>query len=131
MMEAAVVLNLKGENIYDWTPANRTAGSLPDSLTLWEVLWKNKDDLSGVAHSHPGYGDTGPSMEDLTTFAALESALADRLDWWITTGDRMVLVRWVGPDELDYAVLPVTQQPPWLYRLRTLSGYGEPYQNQM
>ena len=131
MMEAAVVLNRRGENIYDWTPFNRTAGSLPDSQTLWDVLWANKDDLSGVAHSHPGYGDTGPSMEDLTTFAAIESALADRLDWWIATGDRLVLVRRVGPDELDYSVLPVSQQPPWLHRLRTLSGYEGLAQNQM
>ena len=42
-------------------------------------------DLAGVAHSHPGGGIPTPSWEDLTTFAAVEDGLGQRLVWWIVS----------------------------------------------
>lgn len=124
MREAAIVLDKSGSPLHIHTPEDRTAVKVPDSLDLWTVLWDNMENLSGVAHSHPGYGleGLGPSYEDVTTFQPCEAALG-RLDWWIANGDSLILVRWVGPDLLDYAHLPVLMEPPWVHTLRKISGY--------
>lgn len=123
MMEAGVLLDLKGEAIYWHMPHNRSMGALPDSVDLWNIIWTNRDNISGFAHSHPGYGNTGPSWTDLTTFAAIESGLGKRLDWWITSGNRMILCRYCGPGEHDYSVVPITMCPDWVSHLREVSGY--------
>jgi len=124
MMEAGVVLDLTGEPLFWHTPRDRSVGALPDSVDLWSIFWENRYNISGFAHSHPGYGMTGPSMTDLTTFAAVESGLGKRLDWWITSGNSMVLVRWSGPERLDYTTVEVTQQPQWVEDLREISTYN-------
>jgi hypothetical protein len=120
MMEAAVVIDRDGAPIHWHTPPGRTAGSLPDSRELWDVLWESRDRLAGVAHSHPGGGIPGPSHEDLTTFSAVELALGLRLDWWITSSDAIVVVRWRGPDRYDYVAEEVGVTPAWVERLRRL-----------
>ena len=68
----------------------------------------------------------GPSYEDVTTFAAVESALAARLEWWIITCDRVAVVFWGGPDKLDYKVRAIdpNNEPDWVPRLRGVS-YGK------
>jgi hypothetical protein len=123
MMEAGVLLDLKGEAIYWHTPHNRSVAALPDSVDLWNIIWSNRENVSGFAHSHPGYGSTGPSWTDLTTFEAVESGLGKRLDWWITSGNRMFLCRYCGPDKHDYSVVQVTMCPDWVGHLREISGY--------
>jgi len=120
MMEAGVVIDRDGEPIHWHVPAGRTAGSLPDSRELWDVLWSNRDRLAGVAHSHPGGGIPGPSHEDVTTFSAVELALGRRLDWWITSADAVVVLRWQGPDKYDYRAERVDPEPAWTARLRLL-----------
>lgn len=120
MREAAVVVGL-GKALYWHLPIGRTASALPDSQALWAFLWDHRSVVEGVAHSHPGKGDPHPSMEDLTTFSALELGLGRRLSWWITSEDRLVKVRWVGPDTYAYRVESTTEHPEWLDRLRTLS----------
>lgn len=121
MIEAGALLNLDGEAIYWHLPPGRTGGSLPDSRDLWDVIWENRKAISGFAHSHPGSGVPGPSYTDVTTFAAIEAGLGQRLDWWIISSDAACLVSWIGPGRLDYAVLPVRQHMPWSPRLRELS----------
>jgi len=121
MMEAGVLLDKKGEALYWHLPNNRSGGALPDSVDLWSVIWENRDNISGFAHSHPGFGRTGPSHTDLTTFAAIEAGLGKRLDWWIASGDSMILLRY--HDELDYIQVDVTMNPPWVDRLRGESNY--------
>jgi hypothetical protein len=120
MMEAAVVIDEAGEPIHWHVPPGRTAGSLPDSRQLWDVLWTNRERLRGVAHSHPGGGKPGPSWEDITTFSAVELALGRRLDWWITSADAVVVVRWVGPDKYAYGAELLATEPSWVARLREL-----------
>jgi hypothetical protein len=119
-MEAGVVLDREGLPLHWHVPAGRTTGSLPDSRELWDVLWANRNALSGFAHSHPGSGIPGPSHEDVTTFSAVELALGRRLDWWITSGDAVVVVRWRGPGSYDYAAELVAEEPAWASRLRVL-----------
>lgn len=123
MMEAGVLLDERGDALYWHIPNNRSGGALPDSVDLWSVIWENREIISGFAHSHPGFGRTGPSYTDITTFAAIEAGLGKRLDWWITSGDGMVLVRWNGPGTLDYFRLDVTMEPDWVHELRRVSTY--------
>jgi hypothetical protein len=104
-------------------PEGRNAAYLPDSRTLWDEIWNNRERVLGFAHSHPGSGIPGPSYEDLTTFAAVESALGKRLFWWITNSDVLVRIFWIGPNKLDYHVTLVYDKPVWLSRLRQESEY--------
>jgi hypothetical protein len=126
MIEAGVVIDKSGEPLFWHLPPGRTAGSLPDSRPLWDVLWDafNADTLLGFAHSHPGSGVPGPSYSDVTTFAAVEAALGKRLDWWITSSDRVVQLRWAGPDKLSYRSTLV-ETPSWAAELRRLSQEGQ------
>jgi len=127
MIEAGVVVDKNEKPLFWHLPEGRTAGSLPDSRTLWQVLWDAfKDDtLLGFAHSHPGSGVPGPSYSDVTTFAAVEAAIGKRLDWWITSSDHMVLLRWGGPDKISYRATIVTEAPSWAAELRRLSQEGQ------
>lgn len=98
--------------------------SIPDSAELWQKIWDHRSELLGIAHSHPGSGDTGPSYEDLTTFSAVEAALGRRLEWWITTSDTLVLCYWWGPGSLDYSVShDFGVYEAWLPKLREHSLY--------
>lgn len=101
-MESAVVVNLEGQAIYWHLPEGRSVAYLPDSRNLWDVIWENRDNLKGIAHSHPGGGTPGPSHEDVTTFAAVEAALGKRLTWWIMSRDQLVVIEWAGPGKYDY-----------------------------
>lgn len=127
MIEAGVVIDKGGQPLFWHLPEGRTAGSLPDSRTLWEVIWDSfkADSLLGFAHSHPGSGVPGPSYSDVTTFAAVEAALGKRIDWWITSSDHMILLRWGGPDKISYHSTIVTEAPSWVAELRRLSQEGQ------
>lgn len=123
MMEAAVVVSLDGEPLCWHAPPGRSVAYLPDSRDLWEIIWEHRENLLGVAHSHPGSGRPGPSYEDVTTFAAIESALGRRLTWWITSRDVLVKLWWSGPDPLQYA-LQVQEDDAaskWIDELRRIS----------
>ena len=127
MIEAGVVIDKHKKPLFWHLPEGRSAGSLPDSRTLWEVFWDafKLDTLLGFAHSHPGSGVPGPSYSDVTTFAAVEAALGRRLDWWITSSDHVVLIHWFGPDKLSYRAEMVTEAPSWVAELRRLSQRGQ------
>lgn len=123
MIEAGVVIDKGGQPLFWHLPEGRTAGSLPDSRTLWQVIWSafKENTLLGFAHSHPGSGVPGPSYSDVTTFAAVEAALGKRLDWWITSEDHLILLRWSGPDRFAYRATVPMEEPPWVTELRRLS----------
>lgn len=104
-MEQGVLINNKGRPIYWHSPRGRTIAYLPDSRTLWDIIWENRNQLWGFAHSHPGGGIPEPSFEDLTTFAAVESALGRRLFWPIISQDAVIICIWVGPGKLDYHII--------------------------
>lgn len=127
MIEAGVVIDKLGQPLFWHLPEGRTGGSLPDSRTLWQVMWDafKEDTLLGFAHSHPGSGVPGPSYSDVTTFAAIEAAIGKRLDWWITSSDHVVLVRWSGPDKISYRATIVTEALSWVAELRRLSQEGQ------
>jgi len=124
-MEAGVVVGYNEEELFWHLPKGRTAGSLPDSRELWDVIWTNRKVIQGIAHSHPGSGCPGPSQEYLTTFSAVEAALGRRLEWWITSSDTLVVLRrkHVGP---GYSLSLVRREvePGWIRRLREESRHA-------
>jgi hypothetical protein len=120
-VEAAVLIDKIGHAIYWHAPIDRTIASIPDSHDLWATIWKNRENLGGIAHSHPGSGKPGPSHTDLTTFAAIEAGLGKRLDWWITSKDCLIIIRW-STDEKKYSYSNVLwYKPNWLGGLRRIS----------
>jgi hypothetical protein len=121
VIEVGVVVGLDGQPLMWHQPDGRDGGSIPDSRELWQVLWNNRDMIAGFAHSHPGFGVPGPSYKDVTTFAAIEAGLGKRLQWWITSADKLSVVRWKGPERLSYEAKLVLDEPDWVLRLRQLS----------
>lgn len=120
--EAGAVIGRNGEVLHWHLPGDRTAGSLPDSRNLWDVFWEHRDNVLGFAHSHPGSGTPSHSHTDVTTFDAIEKALGRRLQWWITSEDRIVICcegvdRWQSTDVTGAKF-------PWLEELRAHSYYG-------
>lgn len=85
MIETAMVFTESGAILYWHDIDGRTENSIPDSRKLWDVLWRCRDHLGGVAHSHPWNGPSAPSYTDLTTFRAIEAALGRKLLWPIVT----------------------------------------------
>jgi hypothetical protein len=123
MREAGAVVNKSGEVIYWHVPNDRGIGALPDSRDLWDIIWENRVDIAGFAHTHPGSGTPQPSHTDLTTFAAIEAALGKRLVWWIFTSDMVSTIVWLGPEKLGYkgAAQRSNLGFDWVDRLRELS----------
>jgi hypothetical protein len=125
MKEAGVLINLEGEVLYWHLPEDRQSVILPDSPTLWDIIWTNRAYITGFAHSHPGNGWPGPSQMDLTTFKAIEDGIGRNLKWWITSSDHLVVIR-RNPDEGEgkpkYLIRKLDTEPSWVRKLRELSG---------
>lgn len=121
MIETGVVVTGEGP-VYWHLPEGRSGGSLPDSRTLWDVLWDNRNaPFLGFAHSHPGSGIPGPSWTDVTTFSGVERGLGRRLTWWITSSTHMIGLNYEGPDKYEYKAFSVTTEPEWAAKLREYS----------
>jgi len=121
MIEAGVLIAKNGEPIHWHLPPGRTSGSIPDTRTLWDVIWENRDYVLGFAHSHPGGGVPSPSLTDLTTFAAIEAALGRRLLWWITSSEHSIRLDWCGPEKTDYGIMTSSFTPDWVDELHKAS----------
>lgn len=122
MLEAGVVVAVDGAPLHWHLPPDRSVAYLPDSVSLWDVLWDNRSMVKGFAHSHPGSGMPYPSGTDISTFEALESGLGKRLDWWITSSDTVILLRWCSETKA-YTGEVVDGDLPWLSALRERSVY--------
>jgi hypothetical protein len=57
-----------------WADASDSPVALPDSRARWEAIWRHRDELDVIAHSHPA-GPAAFSAEDESTMRALDSAL--------------------------------------------------------
>src|SRR3989344_2461914 len=77
--EVGLVFDRQGRTIH-WF-GGHSPGFIPDSRSLWDVLWENRDRLGGVGHTHPRDGPATPSHTHLTTFDAVERALGKQLLW--------------------------------------------------
>ncbi len=92
MMEVALVFDLNGNTIHWHEPPGRSGGSIPDTRSLWDILWENRERLGGVAHTHPWDGPAYPSHTDLTTFDAIERGLGKHLLWPVVTFTEVLYV---------------------------------------
>ena len=111
--EVACVIGAQGQ-VLGWFEGSY--GQVPDSQALWLLLWEQRENVVGVAHTHPGRGVPTPSYEDTSTWEAVEAALGHSLLWWISSADTL---RWWCSEHPP--LLPPT---PWVDELRERSQYG-------
>jgi hypothetical protein len=102
------------ENRVLWSDAGTSPVALADSRARWEEIWRLRDELVEIAHSHP-VGPLAFSHEDETTMAALLVALPRPLRFSVVAPAGM-LVRVDGRD------IAIEEEPPWAARLRRESG---------
>src|ERR1700690_117395 len=57
-----------------WSDAGDSAAALPDTRERWDAIWRLRDEIEELAHSHPA-GPLGFSHEDETTMQALTVGL--------------------------------------------------------
>jgi hypothetical protein len=98
-----------------WSDASSSPTALPDSRARWEAIWRHRDELEEIAHSHP-VGPTAFSLEDETTMSALVIALGRGLRFSVVS-PQGVRVRGADGEErmLDH-------EPDWAAALRADSG---------
>ena len=90
-----------------------TRASIPDSHERWQIIWDHRNEITEIAHSHPGdFLDF--SKEDLTTMEAVEAGIGRTLVWSIIT-ENGFLSRIDGTDTRR------SDQPWWVEFLRRLS----------
>jgi hypothetical protein len=93
-----------------------SATRIPDSLERWETIWRHRNEITEIVHSHPDdYLDF--SREDLTTMEAVEAGTGKKFTWSIVT-KREFLSRNGSLDTRR------NDSPWWLDLMRTLS-YGQ------
>jgi hypothetical protein len=98
-----------------WADASDTPAALPDSRERWEAIWKYRDELEVIAHSHP-MGPSAFSAEDESTMEALDSALGKVMRYMVVA-PRVTIAK-AGTS----AVEPVSPEPWWAALLRLASG---------
>ncbi len=101
-----------------WAERSTDPAALPDSRARWEAIWRYREDLAIVAHTHP-HGPAAPSSTDRSTMEGVDAALGRALDYAVVTPDAVLLCRdgetWIEQDE-----------PWWVWLLRTTSGLTVP-----
>jgi len=98
-----------------WREESASPVALPDSRARWHAIWRHRDRLAEIAHSHP-YGPLAFSAEDLTTMAAIDAALGRPLRYAVVTATAVLRRAPGGP------ALVHTDEPAWVAQLRAASG---------
>ena len=75
-----------------------SATRIPDDRERWVIIWEYRDEITEIAHSHPGEF-LGFSHEDLTTMEAVEAGTGRAFTWSIVSKTRL-LSRKNGQDRL-------------------------------
>ncbi len=94
--------------------ASASAFALPDSRARWEALWRYRNELELIVHSHPS-GPHAFSHEDETTMAAVEAALGRSLGWAVLSPSGLLVRR-------DGSEATSTERPFWVRLLELASG---------
>lgn len=93
-----------------WADASDSASALPDSRARWEAIWRHRDELEAIVHSHPA-GPAAFSAEDRSTMQAIDSALGRPLRYCV-----------VAPCVTFDDTGPLSPEPWWAALLRLASG---------
>jgi hypothetical protein len=120
VIQTGVILNLNNEAIRWLLYPGRTPLYMPDNTAVWDYLWENREDISGIAHTHSGDRIT-ISENDVKTFAAIERGLRKCLKWWIVTESSIQMYK--KSEDFGYEKLSVPE-PKWTSKLRELSRLG-------
>jgi proteasome lid subunit RPN8/RPN11 len=106
-----VCVLLDGDGTVLWRDASTSPVALPVSRDRWLAIWRYRESLAEIAHSHPG-GLLAFSTTDLTTMTAIDAALGRPLRYTIVT-PTAVLCR--DPDGTLHH--PETEAP-WVTEMR-------------
>ncbi len=98
-----------------WADASNSPAALPDSRDRWEAIWRLRDELEVIAHSHP-MGPSAFSAEDESTMEALDSALGRPVRYMVVA-PRVTIAR-----EGSSSTTEVVPEPWWVALLRLASG---------
>ena len=93
-----------------------SATGIPDERGRWEIIWQHREEITEIAHSHPG-NFLDFSHEDLTTMEAVEAGTGKVFTWSVVTRGGF-LSRTARQDRHR------KDSPWWLDLMRKLS-YGE------
>ncbi len=86
---------------------------IPDNRERWEIIWQHRNEITEIAHSHPGeFLDF--SHEDLTTMEAVEAGAGKMFTWSIITKNGFLSRKGDRDTRRD-------DSPWWLDLLRALS----------
>jgi hypothetical protein len=97
-----------------WSDGSDDPARLPDSRARWEAIWRHREELEELSHSHPA-GPLAFSEEDRSTMSALSAALGRSLRFSIVAPGGMLACE--GAVEA-----PVSTEPWWGALLRAASG---------
>jgi hypothetical protein len=97
-----------------WTDVGSSPVALADSRARWQAIWRLREELVEIAHSHP-VGPLAFSQEDETTMAALAAALG-RAPRFSVVAPGGMLTR-VGDVDIR-----MDEEPTWAQALRRASG---------
>ncbi len=98
-----------------WADASDSPAALPDSRERWEAIWRHRDELEVIAHSHPD-GPAAFSAEDESTMEALDSALG-KVVRYMVVAPRVTIAR-SGSSPVEQ----ISPEPWWAALLRLASG---------
>lgn len=90
--------------------------ALPDARARWEAIWRHRETLDLLVHSHP-VGPHAFSTEDESTMTAVEAALGRPLAWAVVSPEG-VLQRREGTEST------LADRPWWTRLLELASGMG-------
>ena len=112
--EAMVGVNNKGKVIL---AGAGNGGIIEDTYQNWKLLLRERNNLTAIAHSHPGSGAPAPSGMDLSTFKSLSQAGFKHIDWWIATSTHLSLFTTEGKEllVLDLTRLLENREDGYLY----------------
>ena len=102
-----------------WSDAGDSAAALPDRRERWDAIWRLREEIEELSHSHPG-GPLGFSHEDETTMEALTAGLGRAIRFSVVAPNGTI-VRQNGGD----AIVQLSEEPWWAALLRRASGMGE------
>ena len=97
-----------------WSDASTSPTALPDSRARWEEIWRRREHLVEIAHSHPA-GGAYFSNEDETTMTALTSALEKPPVFSVVAPTGMIRRQTSGDSMVE-------QEPWWAALMRLASG---------
>lgn len=100
-----------------WSDRSDSPTAMPDRRARWEAIWRWREELVLIAHSHP-VGPLEASHEDLETAQAVEDGLGRELGWVIVAPEGSILVGAEGWFRLE-------DEPWWTSLLRDVSGMNE------